>query len=444
MMGISACDRYSSSWEESEDTKKEEPMQTELGIPDIKGTVIDNTALLRSVTDDYGMKSDEEADQSTLLQKAIDDISKKGGGNLLIPAGTYCFAEVYMKSGVHILVDKEAVLKPYWGEKTRNVIMFHFNAKEESEHSYIHDCSISGLSGEQYTVDYSHFTPDPGDNFPPTMPVRFVLCKTVKDFMIADACILDHYTKFCGIIFVGADSDEAEFWEVSRPTNGLIKNCTIENASQGYGLCQLHGARNILFRDLKAKGGVTFRLESHAGNNVGLYDIYGYKIYNEYGRAAVLFSPHTSKNGKVLVEKVTALSAASAVDIRSGFIDKESQNNPDAVIGTFSSDSKVHDVFCTYGTKAQIEAKDVWIYEPDMYQYILLKQKDDSYSQVEGPSFAPVLDQTGDYYDVTVSRLKSDGFPYHENSVLYKENIPRNSKDTWQIAESIPAFKTVL
>ena len=441
MMGMSACNRYSPSWEEDADGTKQESLQSVLGIPDIIGTEIDNAALLRSVTDSYCMVSDENKDQSALLQKAIDDMAGQGGGNLLIPAGTYCFAEVYMKSGVHILVHKDAVLKPYWGEKTKNVIMLYFTSKNDSENSFIHDCSISGLNGEQYTVDYSHFTPDPGDDFPPTMPVRFALCRMVKNFKIADAHILDHYTKYCGIIFVGADAEDVHSWHISRPTNGLINNCTIENASQGYGLCQLHAARNILFRDLKAKGGVTLRLESHAGNNVGVYDIYGYNIHNEYGRAAVLFSPHTSHNGKVLVENVTALSSASAVDIRSGFIDKDSQNNPYAEIGTYSSDSKVHNVACKYGKEAQIEAKDVWIYEPDMYQYILRIQKDEAYSQVEGPSFAPVLDSTGDYLEVSISELKSEGYPYHENKILYKEDFKRNPKDTWKIAEGIPAFQ---
>lgn len=106
--------------------------------------------------------------------------------------------------------------------------MLYFTSKNDSENSFIHDCSISGLNGEQYTVDYSHFTPDPGDDFPPTMPVRFALCRMVKNFKIADAHILDHYTKYCGIIFVGADAEDVHSWHISRPTNGLINNCTIE------------------------------------------------------------------------------------------------------------------------------------------------------------------------------------------------------------------------
>ncbi len=62
--------------------------------------------------------------------------------------------------------------------------------------------------------------------------------------------------------------------------------------------------------------------------------------------------------------------------------------------------------------------------------------------QVEGPSFAPVFRfYKGDYYDVSISELKSEGFPYHENKILYKEDIKKKSKDTWKIAEVFPAFQ---
>ena len=71
-----SCNRYSPTWEEYEDRTKYDPLQTVLGIPDIRGTEIDNTALLRSVTDSYGMMSDTGKDQSALLQNAIDDMAK--------------------------------------------------------------------------------------------------------------------------------------------------------------------------------------------------------------------------------------------------------------------------------------------------------------------------------------------------------------------------------
>ena len=45
-------------------------------------------------------------------------------------------------------------------------------------------------------------------------------------------------------------------WEVSRATNGTIRNCRIFNANPGYGLVQCHGAQSLHFEDIYAKGGV--------------------------------------------------------------------------------------------------------------------------------------------------------------------------------------------
>ena len=69
MMGMSACNRYSPSWEEDADGTKQESLQSVLGIPDIIGTEIDNAALLRSVTDSYCMVSDENKDQSLCCRR---------------------------------------------------------------------------------------------------------------------------------------------------------------------------------------------------------------------------------------------------------------------------------------------------------------------------------------------------------------------------------------
>ena len=440
MMGMSACNRYSPSWEEDADGTKQEPLQSVLGIPDIIGTEIDNAALLRSVTDSYGMVSDENKDQSALLQKAIDDMAGQGGGNLLIPAGTYCFAEVYMKSGVHILVHKDAVLKPYWGEKTKNVIMLHFNAMEEAADSYICDCSISGLNGERYMVDFSALRPDNDINCSSTtdaQPVRFVMCRLVKNFIIADAEVMDNYTKFSALEFTGAKTENVEGWEVTRPTNGLIRNCRIVNADFGYGLSQLHGGQNLLFRDIDGVGGVTLRLETHSGNNIGVSDIYAYNVSARDAHAAVMFSPHLNHNGKVLIENVKTENTTFGVEIENGFL----LNGEEGELGTFSSDSKVHNVTSVYGETGQIREQTVYLYEPEQYPLLQKVEIGEGSCQYTGPSVAAVFDASGDCYDITVTDVKAEGFVYHPDGVFYEETIDREVGDSWDIIKNIPAFQ---
>ena len=79
---------------------------------------------------------------------------------------------------------------------------------------------------------------------------RFIICRLVKNFLIADAVIKDNYTKFCGLTLVPTTTKGGDKWEVSLPTNGEIRNCRILNANSGYGLCQLHGAQSIYFRNI--------------------------------------------------------------------------------------------------------------------------------------------------------------------------------------------------
>ncbi len=112
--------------------------------------------------------------------------------------------------------------------------------------------------------------------------VRFVRGRMVRNFLIADANIIGNYTTCCGMVFVGSDVDESTTtdWEVVCPTNGVVRDCKFTNASHGYGLCQTHAARQMLFEDLWCNGGVTLRLEAHNGGHVGLFDIYGHNIYN--------------------------------------------------------------------------------------------------------------------------------------------------------------------
>ena len=78
--------------------------------------------LIKNLKTDFGLVDDNaQSDQSAILQEAIDDVSAKGGGRLILPKGTYRFARVYLKSNVHLLIEKDTVIKPYWpkGEKNR-------------------------------------------------------------------------------------------------------------------------------------------------------------------------------------------------------------------------------------------------------------------------------------------------------------------------------------
>ncbi len=409
------------------------------------GATIDLDGYTLCAVDDFGLIPNSTDDQSAKLQGALNYLEQKGGGNLIIPAGEYYIAEIYMRSNVQIIVSKDATFRPYQTGAS-NIILFNFTrTSSDNKNDYVENCSITCLDeGEKYTVDYSDFTPDGSTEG--VSQVRFVRARMVRNFTIADVHIEDNYTQYCGIIFVGSlTADVIDTWEVARPTNGVISNCSINNASHGYGLTQLHAANGLRFYNLRAKGGVTLRLEGHTGENVGVFDIYAEDLYNEQGKTAVMFQPHVVHHGTITIKNVTTVGSAFGVLIRSGFINNANLDNPDAEEGSYASDSTIDNIQCSYGRTSQIEEKDCWIYDPNEYQYIEKTAISNDCSQVVGPSYAAVFDNTDGDYIVTCTNISFSGdyVNHPECGVLYTSDINaqgRYQDDTWAIGATITAF----
>jgi polygalacturonase len=65
----------------------------------------------RFLITDYGAIGDGETLNTKAIQSAIDACAKAGGGALLIPKGTFITGSIFLKQGVNLLIEKEAVLK---------------------------------------------------------------------------------------------------------------------------------------------------------------------------------------------------------------------------------------------------------------------------------------------------------------------------------------------
>lgn len=60
---------------------------------------------------DFGAKADGEINNTEYIQAAIDQCSDQGGGQVIIPAGTFLAGSLFLKDGVNIHLTPGAVLK---------------------------------------------------------------------------------------------------------------------------------------------------------------------------------------------------------------------------------------------------------------------------------------------------------------------------------------------
>ena len=405
---------------------------------------MDPNGLTMNLRTDFGLVDDgAESNQSERLQKAIDEVSAKGGGRLIVPKGVYRFAKVYLKSNVHLLIEKDTVIKPYWPEGTKTVV-FILDFEDTSGRGpkkrgaeFIENVSIRGLGG-RFIVDYSDRERREGEG------IRTVLCRMVRNFLISDLDIKDNFTVYCGLTMTPTRSQDKNVknWKISRATDGTIRNCRIFNASPGYGLVQLHGAQSLHFEDLYAKGGVTLRLETGAvGDHTAVFDITAKNITSENGRCAVMFGPHSANNGLVHVDGVTARSSTYAITIGRGNVKKAEQaRNPSAKPGRFADGCSIRNIHAVFGKDAQVKTHEMMNIPEEYYDDLRLRKVTKFF---DGPSIGAVKDYTNGTYRVDIENVTLDGFKYNADKKILTPEDARPGKwgqalRKWKADRGIP------
>lgn len=395
---------------------------------------------LSNFVDDYGLINDDAAtNQSLIIQAAIDEVSAQGGGRISLPLGKYMFAGIYMKSNVHIEIAAGTVIKPYWPDGTKTAV-FAFNADftafKKDPKSYIENVSIRGIGG-RFTIDYHDRIRNSGEG------IRAIVFSMVKNFYVADVDIKDNYSTYCGMTFSPSKSDNLDVsdWEVSRPTLGTVRNSRIFKASPGYGLAQFHGAQSLYFEDVFAVGGVTMRFETGAlSEHIGVFDVTGKNITNKDGRAAVMFGPHSGKNGVVKMEDITSISSTYAVTIGMGGV---KEGDTDGTPGHFSEGTSVKNIHAIFGTQAQLKKHALLALPEEYYESLKLWPDNKFY---DSPSIGAVKDESVTY-DVIIENVTMDGFKYYNNKPILTDSDEREGKwgnvfEQWQLDYPGDEFKT--
>ncbi|WP_139344225.1 Iota-carrageenase A2 [Cellulophaga omnivescoria] len=365
-----------------------------------------NYAVTKNLVQDYGVDKIFATDDSKKLQEAINDVSSKGGGKLLIPKGEYTVSEIKLKSNVHIVVNSEAVFRPSTRPDNKNYAMFTFG----KESAVVKNVSISSSNGEKFTVDLTKAN---------NSNVAVFNLNNISNFLISDFRVKDALTKFSAVTMGITEFNNKYMW----PTNGVVKNAVTLNSDYGYGLVQVQAAKNVLYKNLKGTGGVTLRFETGWTfmNDLqigGVHDMYGENISCTNGNAAVMVSPHAMHNGKVYVNGITANSCGFAVRIEGGFVSKK-YSAPGLVDGTFSKVT-INNVNATYGNKdAQLKPKHYKFMPCDLRDLIDENPITAGGESYWGPSISAVLNTPN--YKVVLNKKTVSGTGFKNGFIVQTE-----------------------
>lgn len=373
---------------------------------------MDPDGLTKNMKDDYGLVDDNAAsEQSYKLQNAISDINALGGGRIIIPKGTYSLASITLMSNVHILIEAGTVIIPAQGNK----VVFRFDTETGKGQGFIENVSVRGIEGS-FIVDYH--TRVAG------VKQRAIIAKMVRNFLISDMDVKDNYSTHCGItLTVTSESGDISDWEVTRATDGTVRNIRHFRASPGYGLVQCHGAQSVYFENLYSVGGVALRLESGADYmHVGLYDLTAKNITCVNGRAAVMLGPHSAKNGIVTVDSVKAISCSYAVTFGDGGV---KEGAPDQTPGYFSDSSSVSNIHAIFGNYSQVKgSKFLAIPTTDYYEDMKMFSDNKFF---DAPSIGGVFDGASTY-TINIENVTLEGFEYNNDKAILTDADNRPGK----------------
>jgi hypothetical protein len=375
---------------------------------------------------------------SATLQTAINTltnltVNSLKGGVITIPAGTWEFNEIQLKSDVHLVFDPLAIVKPYDTAPLSGLANFSI-----FRIGYFGGAKASNVSIRTSTLD-SQFTIDL-EHLPKETRITPFNVKESFNFMVRDCFVKDNGTIHAALNC--SASQTGGIW--AGPVQGLVKNLTVQNAHGGYGAVQVRTGERLLFKKLNSlSGGATLRIESDDFGASGtpqdiakVSEVSGYDIKCTDGNSAVMLQPWAAINGWIDVQKIETTGCMAAVRIDKAFM---------STVGTFDSTSRITDVTCSYGTDAQVK-QGFFPWVPCVLRTNPNILRPNPIPEMEtfhlGPSVAPLLYRasttggaTGNgYYSInvpTASELMNNatGFNWSISLVISRDNNQVNTNN---------------
>ena len=241
---------------------------------------------------EYGAKNDGITLNTSAVQAAIDDCAAKGGGTVLFADGEYVLSTVFLKSNVHIVIDKTARVL---GAAHFDNYCFHekidYPAYQDQSHTYF-DCSMFvgkgceniSITGEGEIDMRSVWDEENKRDIVHRGPKCIALkeCKNVEisGLEIKNATDLAVYFAGCENVDIHGLKLQVYIDGISpdNSKNVRISDCDIDCGDDGivfkssYTLNRLDVCRNIRVKDCRVKSrcsAIKFGTET----NGGFYDI---------------------------------------------------------------------------------------------------------------------------------------------------------------------------
>lgn len=345
---------------------------------------------------------------SDIFQRAIDTVSRKGGGNITVPAGRYRLKNVDLKSGVKLIFDQDAVIEPAVTGRSANIFNCGFTG------ATVRDVAIIS-SSDRFAFD---FTGD--DVIAEETKLRAIGIGDCERFHFGNFDVKDKFTVFSSLIFGwdGVDGNRS-----LHGREGLIENITVENAHYGYGAIQAHSGEAIFFNNIKSFGGVAVRLETglipmNRAQIGGLDKIVVDGAYSVNGQAALMFQPHTMQHGDISARNIVADGSEFAVSIAKPFVSKKRYKPEDGFKPGSYKSLNISGVKSTYRDGPIITRFTHLKYYPEkLHSEITEVKTRSSQPHFRGPSIAAVSRQDNLTRTINIQNVQAIGYKHHPDII---------------------------
>lgn len=302
----------------------------------------------------YGAKADGITNNSSAIQKAIDEAFQAGGGSVVVPAGNFATGTIWLKTNVELHLEPGARLLGSVGtadySTTRMAIVVSENQKNISiTGSGVIDGQASELVKNIFVELQSGKLEDAQWRFKrPTEAIRpklieLVDCEKVriKDIKLTNsASWVQNYLRCTDLVIDNIKVESTSYWnndgiDISDCKNVRITNCFVNAADDGICLksenskelcediyvanCTIRSSANAFKIGTSSRGG----FKNVKVRNLNIYDTYRSAVAIECVDGGVLEN--------IDIEKVNAKNTGNAIFIRLG------KRNTDEKIGVLKN-----------------------------------------------------------------------------------------------------------